>query len=97
MIEINTKGGLGDIMVDTQQFQGHPPEYWAKRCTEKICSISENAPTHIRQQAQEYQLAIYKTILYYIEQSLSSQRCTMGNILAKQGHDDLAKILKELT
>jgi hypothetical protein len=96
MIRVETKGSLGNVVVDTQQFQGHPPEYWAKRCTEKICEISDNAAPHIRQQAQEYQLAIYKTILYYIEQSISSERCTMSNLLTKQGHEDLAKILKEL-
>ena len=96
MIEVDTKGGLGEIMVDTQQLRGHPPEYWARRCTEKICVISDEAAPHIRQQAREYQLAIYKTILYYIEQSISSERCTMSNLLAKQGHEDLAKILKEL-
>jgi hypothetical protein len=97
MIEIDTVGGVGGVVVDTQQFRGHPPEYWAKRCMEKICVVSDDAAPHIRQQAQEYQLAIYKTILYYIEQSLNSQRCTMANVLTRQGHEDLAKVLKELT
>lgn len=96
MIEIDTVGSLGGVVVDTQHFQGHPPEYWAKRCTEKICAVSDQAAPHIREQAQAYQLAIFKTILYYIEQSLNSQKCTMANALISQGHEDLAKILKEL-
>ena len=96
MIEIDTVGGLGNITVDTQQYRGHPPEYWAQKATERICGISENAAPHIKQQAEAFRLSIYNTILYYIKQSINSERCTMKNILAKQGHDDLAKILTEI-
>ena len=96
MIEIDTVGGLGNITVDTQQHRGHPPEYWAEKASERICGISENAAPHIKQQAEAFRLSIYNTILYYIKQSINSERCTMKNILAKQGHDDLAKILTEI-
>ena len=96
MIEIDTVGGLGNITVDTQQYRGHPPEYWAQKATERICGISENAAPHIKQQAEAFRLSIYNTILYYIKQSINSERCTMRNLLVNQGHEDLAKILKEL-
>ena len=96
MIEIDTVGGLGNITVDTHQHRGHPPEYWAEKATERLCGISENAAPHIKQQAEAFRLSIYNTILYYIKQSINSERCTMKNILAKQGHDDLAKILTEI-
>ena len=96
MIEIDTVGGLCNITVDTQQYRGHPPEYWAQKATERICGISENAAPHIKQQAEAFRLSIYNTILYYIKQSINSERCTMKNILAKQGHEDLANILTEI-
>jgi len=96
MIEVNTVGGLGDIEVVTQQHRGHPPEFWAEKCTARICGISENAEPHIRQQAEAYRLAIYSAILYYIKESINSERCTMRNILEGQGHTNLATILKEL-
>ena len=96
MIEIDTVGGLGNITGDTQQYRGHPPEYWAQKATERICGISENAAPHIKHQAQAFRLSIYNTILYYIKQSINSERCTMKNILAKQGHEDLANILTEI-
>tara|TARA_R110000744_G_scaffold174230_1_gene293043 strand:- start:14 stop:307 length:294 start_codon:yes stop_codon:yes gene_type:complete len=96
MIEVNTVGGLGDIEVVTQQHRGHPPEFWAEKCTARICGISENAEPHIRQQAEAYRLAIYSAILYYIKESINSERCTMRNILEGQGHTNLAIILKEL-
>ena len=87
---------LGLVEIATQQYRGHAPEFWAEKCTARICGISENAEAHVRQQAEAYRLAIYSTILYYIKESINSERCTMRNILEKQGHNDLATILKEL-
>jgi len=96
MIEVDTKGGLGTIGVATTDFKGHTPEFWAERCTLRICGISENAAPHIRQQAEAYRLAIYSAILYHIREAINSERCTMRNLLNAQGHEDLAIILKEL-
>jgi|TARA_R100001460_G_scaffold107192_1_gene155513 hypothetical protein len=96
MIEIDTVSTLGNITVDTEQNRGHPPEYWAQRATERICGISEDAAPHIKQQAEAFRVAIYNTILYYIKQGINSERCTMKNVLIKQGHENLAKILTEL-
>ena len=41
MIEIDTKVSLGEVGVSTTHYRGHPPEYWAKRCTQRICGISK--------------------------------------------------------
>jgi|TARA_R100000353_G_scaffold170377_1_gene134018 hypothetical protein len=92
----NSESGLGLITVATENNKGHSPEYWAKRATERICGISENAAPHIRQQAEAYKLSIYETILYHIKQAINSERCTMKNLLVKQGDKDLANILQEL-
>ena len=96
MIVIDTEMKLGEVEVVTSNNKGHSPEFWAKRCTERICGISQNAEGHIRQQAEAYRLAIYSAILYHIKEAINSERCTMQNILNAQGHEDLAKILKEL-
>jgi hypothetical protein len=96
MIEVDTELKLGEIGVVTSQNRGHPPEFWAERCTARICGISENADGHIRQQAEAFRLAIYSAILYHIKEAINSERCTMRNLLNAQGHEDLAKILKEL-
>ena len=92
----NSESGLGLITVATENYKGHSPEYWAERATERICGISENAAPHIRQQAEAYKLSIYETILYHIKQAINSERCTMKNLLVKQGDKDLANILQEL-
>tara|TARA_R110002012_G_scaffold139039_1_gene296056 strand:- start:368 stop:658 length:291 start_codon:yes stop_codon:yes gene_type:complete len=96
MIEVDTELKLGEIGVVTSKNRGHPPEFWAERCTARICGISENADGHIRQQAEAFRLAIYSAILYHIKEAINSERCTMRNLLNAQGHEDLAKILKEL-
>ena len=87
---------LGVVSVQAETNRGHTPEYWAERLTERICGISENAAPHVRQQAEAFKLAIYETILYHIKQAINSERCTMANLLRSQGHEVLAKILKEL-
>tara|TARA_R110000751_G_scaffold85008_1_gene169806 strand:- start:1 stop:294 length:294 start_codon:yes stop_codon:yes gene_type:complete len=96
MIKVDTVGGLGAIEVVTQTNRGHPVEFWAEKCTARICGISEDAAPHIRQQAEAYRLAIYNTILYYIKESINSERCTIKNILVSQGNEELANILQEL-
>ena len=96
MIENNGNSTLGLIEVATQTNKGHSPEFWAEKCTARICGISENAEPHVRQQAEAYRVAIYSAILYYIKQAMSSQVVTMKNVLQQQGHKDLANILQEL-
>tara|TARA_R110000824_G_scaffold256616_2_gene445613 strand:- start:563 stop:853 length:291 start_codon:yes stop_codon:yes gene_type:complete len=96
MIQVDTKAGLGNIGVATTDFKGHSPEFWAERCTARICGISDNAAPHIRQQAEAYRLAIYEQVLYHIKQAINSHVVTMNAELTTQGHEDMAKIIKEL-
>ena len=94
--EIKVTSNLGDISVATENEKGHSAEYLAQRCADKICGISENAAPEVRQQAEAFKVAIYNTILYYMKQAITSDRTTMTGLLKKQGHNDLAKIIKEL-
>ena len=87
---------LGNIEVHSTQNKGHDPEFWAAQATKKICDISDNAPEHIKQQALAFQNQVYTVILYTIKNAIKSQNTTYANLLEKQGHSDMAKILKEL-
>ena len=87
---------LGQVMVSTTDNKGHDPEFWAEQITKKICSISENAAPHIRQQAEAFQNYIYQIVLHGIKNAITSDRTTMVNLLTSQGHDEMAKIIKEL-
>ena len=96
MFEIQVTSNIGDISVATENNKGHSSDYWAQRCADKICGISENSTPEVRQQAEAFKVAIYQTILYYMNQAITSDRTTVTGLLRKQGHGDLAKILTEL-
>ena len=87
---------LGKVGVTTTEGRGHDPEFWAAQATKKICDISDNAPDHIKQQALAFQNQVYTVILYTIKNAIKSQNTPYANLLEKQGHSDMAKILKEL-
>lgn len=87
---------LGKVGVTTTEGKGHDPEFWAAQATKKICDYSESAPEHIKQQALAFQKQVYTVILHSMKNAIKSQNTTYANLLEKQGHSDMAKILKEL-
>ncbi len=87
---------LGKVSVSTTENKGHDPEFWAAQATKKICDLSDNAPEHVKQQARAFQNQVYTVILYTIKNAIKSQNVTNANLLKEQGHEDMAKILREL-
>jgi len=87
---------LGQVMVSTTENRGHTPEFWAEQITKKICSISDNAPDHIRQQARAFQNNVYTVVLNGVKSAIDSDRVTIRGLLDSQGHKDMADIIKQL-
>ena len=87
---------LGSVVVHTSQNKGHDPEFWAAQATKKICDISMDAPEHVKQQALAFQKQVYSVILHSIKNAINSKNVTYVNLLRQQGHEDMAKIIKEL-
>jgi hypothetical protein len=87
---------LGQIMVSTTENTGHTAEFWAEQITKKICGISVNAAPHVRMQAEAFRNDVYKIVLHGVKNAISSDRVTIRGCLSDQGHDDMAKIIKEL-
>ena len=87
---------LGKVEVHSTKNKGHDAEFWAAQATKKICDISDNSPAHVKQQALAFQNQVYTVILYTIKNAIKSQNTTYSNLLKEQGHEDMAKILKEL-
>lgn len=87
---------LGSVAVHTSQNKGHDPEFWAAQATKKICDISMEAPEHVKQQALAFQNQVYSVILHSIKNAINSKNVTYVNLLRQQGHEDMAKIIKEL-
>ena len=86
--------GKGD--AHATEGKGHDPEFWAAQATKKICDISIDAPEHVKAQAVAFQNQIYTVILYTIKNAIESRDTTLINLLIKQGHGDMARIIKEL-
>ena len=87
---------LGQIMVSTTENRGHDVEFWATETTKKILGISAEAEPHIRLQAEAFRNHIYAIILAGMKNAIASDRVTIRGLLASQGHEDMAKIIKEL-
>ena len=87
---------MGQVMVSTTDHRGHDVEFWAKETTKKILGISEEAEPHIRLQAEAFRNQVYTLILMGMKNAIASDRVTIRGLLASQGHEDMAKIIKEL-
>lgn len=96
MMGENIGASLGQVMVATTDNGGHDPEFWAQVTTNKILQISEDAPAHVRQQAEAFKNEVYSVILRGMKSAIFSDRTTIAQTLRGQGHTQFADILKEL-
>ena len=96
MFEIEVTSNLGNVSVKTENERGHSSDYWAQRCADKICGISENSTPEVRQQAEAFKERMFYVIFHTLNQAVESDRTTLYNQLKKQGHNDMAEILRKL-
>jgi hypothetical protein len=87
---------LGQVMVSTTDNRGHDAEFWATETTKKIVGISSEADPHIRQQAEAFRNQVYTLILLGMKSAIASDRVTLQGMLVGQGHEEMAKIIREL-
>ena len=87
---------LGQVMVSTTDNRGHDAEFWATETTKKIVGISSEADPHIRQQAEAFRYQVYSLIFLGMKSAIASDRVTLQGTLVSQGHEDLAKVIREL-
>ena len=96
MFNVDVKSGVGDIGVKTTHNKGLSPEYWTERVVERLVSISDNADPMVKAQAEAFKESITNLILLYMKQAVSSDRATVAGLLEKQGHKDMANIIRRL-
>ena len=87
---------LGDLGVKTTNYRGHSIEEVAEMATDKLVSVSDTAPEPIRAQAHVFRELCQKVIAYYMKEAVNNHICTICNQLEKQGHKDLANIIRRL-
>tara|TARA_A100000172_G_C2967049_1_gene84566 strand:- start:145 stop:435 length:291 start_codon:yes stop_codon:yes gene_type:complete len=96
MFSVDVKSSIGEVGVKTTHNKGHSPEYWTERIVERLVAISDNADPMVKAQAQAFKDSITNLILLYLKQAISSDRATVAGLLEKQGHKDIAEIIRRL-
>lgn len=87
---------LGPVTVLTTENRGFTPEEIAERCLNKILYVGESAPEAIREQAKAYRAHIYYVLVQYMHEAVKSDRTTVCAELTKQGHADVAELIRRL-
>ena len=87
---------IGDLGVTTTHNRGHTVEEIAEMATNKLISISEDADPMVKAQAEAFKESITNLILLYLKQAINSDRATVAGLLEKQGHKDMADIIRRL-
>lgn len=96
MLGLESNAKPGDLIVHTTHKRGHSVEEWAEMATDRIVSVSDEAPEPIRLQAHAFRTMVKKLLTLYFQQAIDSHLCTVNNLLEKQGHADVAEIIRRL-
>ena len=96
MFSVEVKAEVNSVGVETTQYRGFTPEEIAERAVNKVVSISEAADPMVKVQAEAFKSRVYHVILAACKDAINSDRTTLYNLLVKQGHEDMAEILRRL-
>ena len=87
---------IGNVIVTTTSNGGHDPAFWAQSAADRIVSIGSNCHPAIAQQAAAFKEAVRATALHCIQEAIKSDRTTLLVELERQGHKDMADIIRNL-
>ena len=96
MFSVDVESTIGSVEVKTTQNEGFKPEYWTERIMERLISVSDNADPIVKAQAEAFKETIHTVVLLYMKQAIASDRATVAGLLQKQGHKDMADIIRRL-
>jgi|TARA_R100001594_G_scaffold55563_1_gene89197 hypothetical protein len=96
MFQVDLDTSIGNLGVQTTQYRGHTPQEFAKMASDRIVSISDDAPEPIRQQAHAFKDYLEVLLADYMQKAVEGHICTICNLLEKQGHRDMAEIIRRL-
>lgn len=89
--------GTGEFSVEVAASNGgHPVEFWAKRASDKIMSVSDTAPPEIKEQALAFKNRIESVVLYYIKEAVKDNNSMISKTLTDAGHPQLADLLRSV-
>jgi len=96
MFDVSGNSEIGEVAVFTSTNRGHSPEEMAEMALNKIMLVSEDAPPVIREQALAYKDRLKEILIFYMNRMAQSERTTIWALMKKQGHEDIAEIIRRL-
>jgi hypothetical protein len=87
---------IGNVIVTTTVDGGHDPVFWAQSAADRIVSVGSGCHPAIAQQAQAFKEAVRATALHCIQEAIKSDRTTLIAEFERQGHKDMADIIRSL-
>ena len=96
MLDSQSQAGTSNPLGFTTTDRGHSPEEMAEMALNKIMSVSEDAPPVIREQAYAHRQRLKEVLILYMRRMCQSERTTIWALMKKQGHEDVAEIIRRL-
>ena len=96
MIGKSANAPSGVVNVVTTDNRGLSPEELAEMALNKIIYVGNDLPEPVRIQALSYQEQIKLILVKYLKQAVTSDRATLAGELERQGHADMANIVRSL-
>ena len=87
---------LGSVIVKTSEQGGLSNEQIADLAVEKIASVSEDAPSHLKEQAKLFKEQLKGIINHYLLLARKEERGTIIQALRSSGHKEMAEYIRRL-
>ena len=87
---------LGSVVVKTSEQGGLSNDQIADLAVEKIASVSENAPPHLKEQAKLFKEQLKGIIHHYLLLARKEERGTIIQALRSSGHKEMAEYIRRL-
>ena len=87
---------LGSVVVKTSEQGGLNNEQIADLAVEKIASVSEDAPSHLKEQAKLFKEQLKGIIHHYLLLARKEERATIMEVLRSSGHKEMAEYIRRL-
>ena len=86
----------GTVNIMTSDKGGLTNEQIADLAVDKIVSISDEAPAHIRQQANQFREHLKNVLYHYLLLAKKEERGTIIQVLESNGHKEMAEYIRRL-
>jgi len=87
---------LGSVVVKTSEQGGLNNEQIADLAVEKIASVSEDAPSHLKEQAKLFKEQLKGIIHHYLLLARKEERASIIQVLRSSGHKEMAEYIRRL-